>query len=259
MVMVFVPVGQFEMEGYVDGAFDVMPAHTIYVDAFWIDQTEVTNEMFARFIKTTDYVTDAEKARFFLLNIVVACFIVPNHKMYLSLKKMVRKTWIVFLATATVFIIQAASKDDITRVREATERFHRTPAARAAGYDLILGLDDCFQNYGVGGRGYYYINTNLLDTTVDLLQPEAIVYASDTNGSIELGAVGYMVPAAAWDSEYIKPPQVLGQRFHLNARLGMYVLHAWIWKNNPSGMFEDWNPDVSCPNPLNWDVPFRGR
>ena len=62
MVMVFVRAGQFEMGGYVDGTYDTMPAHTIYLDDFWIDQTEVTNEMFARFVQSTGYVTDAEKA-----------------------------------------------------------------------------------------------------------------------------------------------------------------------------------------------------
>lgn len=36
------------------------------------------------------------------------------------------------------------------------------------------------------------------------------------------------------------------QTFHLNEGLGVYVLHAWIWANNLSGMFEDWNPRVSC-------------
>jgi formylglycine-generating enzyme required for sulfatase activity len=60
MVMVFVPAGQFEMGGYVDGASDTMPAHTVYLDGFWIDQTEVTNEMFAKFVESTGYVTDAE-------------------------------------------------------------------------------------------------------------------------------------------------------------------------------------------------------
>jgi hypothetical protein len=25
-----------------------------------------------------------------------------------------------------------------------------------------------------------------------------------------------------------------------------YELHVWAWKNNPSGMFTDWNPNVSC-------------
>ena len=33
----------------------------------------------------------------------------------------------------------------------------------------------------------------------------------------------------------------------LNPALGRYILHAWIWKPNPAGMFENWNPDVSCP------------
>src|SRR5687767_86036 len=61
MVMVFAPAGQFEMGGYVDGAYDTMPAHIVYLDDFWIDQTEVTNEMFAKFVESTGYVTDAEK------------------------------------------------------------------------------------------------------------------------------------------------------------------------------------------------------
>jgi|RhiMetdeSRZDD1v2_1073273.scaffolds.fasta_scaffold481249_2 hypothetical protein len=93
----------------------------------------------------------------------------------------------------------------------------------------------------------------------DLLHPEAIIYAPNLNGSIQLGAVEYMVPAAMWDAENTNPPQVLGQSFHLHERLRMYVLHSWIWKDNPSGIFEDWNPDVSFPMPLKWDGPMRWR
>jgi hypothetical protein len=37
----------------------------------------------------------------------------------------------------------------------------------------------------------------------------------------------------------------LGIEFHSNGA-GLYVLHAWVWKNNPSGLFEDWNPAVTC-------------
>jgi formylglycine-generating enzyme required for sulfatase activity len=62
MVMVFVPAGEFTMGGNVDDAYDTMPAHTVSLDDFWIDQTEVTNEMFARFVESTGYVTDAERA-----------------------------------------------------------------------------------------------------------------------------------------------------------------------------------------------------
>jgi len=25
-----------------------------------------------------------------------------------------------------------------------------------------------------------------------------------------------------------------------------YSLHAWIWKHNPKGTFEQWNPQVHC-------------
>jgi len=69
MVMVYVPAGQFEM-GMSDaqleqalracneisddcereGFKDKQPAHTVALDAFWIDQTEVTNLQFARFL-----------------------------------------------------------------------------------------------------------------------------------------------------------------------------------------------------------------
>jgi len=49
MVMVYVPAGDFQM-GSENGDDDEMPVHTVYLDAFWIDQTEVTNEMFAAFL-----------------------------------------------------------------------------------------------------------------------------------------------------------------------------------------------------------------
>lgn len=61
MVMVLVPGGEFKMGGYVEGVYDTMPVHTVYLDDFWIDQTEVTNEMFGRFVESTGYVTDAER------------------------------------------------------------------------------------------------------------------------------------------------------------------------------------------------------
>ena len=61
MGMVFIPAGQFEMGSDVDGVSDTLPRHNVHLDEFWIDQTEVTNEMFTRFVQGTGYVTDAEK------------------------------------------------------------------------------------------------------------------------------------------------------------------------------------------------------
>jgi len=115
------------------------------------------------------------------------------------------------------------------------------------GYNLVAGLDQCFFNPGVGGMGYHLINGSLLDTTVEALRPEALVYQPGPDGRLHLGAVEYIVPAAAWDAEgHGHLPQVLGQTFHLNAPLGVYVLHVWTYNHNPAGIFQDWNPTVGC-------------
>ncbi|HRQ25217.1 MAG TPA: SUMF1/EgtB/PvdO family nonheme iron enzyme, partial [Anaerolineales bacterium] len=47
MVMVFVPAGEFTM-GSDAGDDDEKPVHQVYLDAFWMDQTEVTNAMYAK-------------------------------------------------------------------------------------------------------------------------------------------------------------------------------------------------------------------
>jgi formylglycine-generating enzyme required for sulfatase activity/tRNA A-37 threonylcarbamoyl transferase component Bud32 len=60
MVMIYVPAGDFEM-GSTNGESDEEPVHTVYLDTFWIDRTEVTNSMFQAFVDATGYKTDAEK------------------------------------------------------------------------------------------------------------------------------------------------------------------------------------------------------
>jgi len=47
MVMVFVPAGEFRM-GSNAGDSDEIPVHQVNLDAFWIDQTEVTNAMYTK-------------------------------------------------------------------------------------------------------------------------------------------------------------------------------------------------------------------
>ena len=68
--MVWIPGGEFSM-GAIDppavdqvgmhAAADARPIHRVYVDGFWMDKTDVTNEEFARFVKATGYVTVAER------------------------------------------------------------------------------------------------------------------------------------------------------------------------------------------------------
>jgi serine/threonine-protein kinase len=47
MTMVFVPEGKFTM-GSDNGEADEKPIHQVYLDAYWIDKTEVTNAMYAK-------------------------------------------------------------------------------------------------------------------------------------------------------------------------------------------------------------------
>ena len=46
MVMVYIPAGDFSM-GSQSGAFAELALHTVWLDAYWIDKTEVTNAMVA--------------------------------------------------------------------------------------------------------------------------------------------------------------------------------------------------------------------
>jgi formylglycine-generating enzyme required for sulfatase activity len=53
MVMVYVPAGTFLMGSAEDDAFalsDEKPQREVYLDAYWIDRTEVTHEMYAAFL-----------------------------------------------------------------------------------------------------------------------------------------------------------------------------------------------------------------
>jgi formylglycine-generating enzyme len=68
--MVWIPGGEFSMGsdsasegmcGLPGVTGDALPVHRVYVDGFWMDKTEVTNEQFEKFVKATGYITVAER------------------------------------------------------------------------------------------------------------------------------------------------------------------------------------------------------
>lgn len=60
--MRFIPAGEFMMgAGDDEGREDEYPQHRVRLDSFWMDDHEVTNAEFARFIKATGYITIAER------------------------------------------------------------------------------------------------------------------------------------------------------------------------------------------------------
>jgi formylglycine-generating enzyme required for sulfatase activity len=67
MTMIYIPAGEFTM-GYskediarLTNSNIQFVGHKVLVEGYWMDKTEVTNDMFTKFINETKYITDAEK------------------------------------------------------------------------------------------------------------------------------------------------------------------------------------------------------
>lgn len=162
------------------------------------------------------------------------------------MKKIFVITIVVLVALLAMAItVAAGGQSDLAQVRAATAQFQRSEAAEMAG-DVNVNVGECVAHPELGAMGYHFVNFGLVDLELDALQPEILVYAPSPSGKLKLVAVEYAVPIEPWDAIHSNPPMVLGQHLHANPFLGLYVLHAWIWQNNPAGMFEDWNPSVSC-------------
>jgi hypothetical protein len=170
-----------------------------------------------------------------------------------------------FLLVAMLIPIPAGARErheadlrtQLAEVRQATAQFQRVEAAEAAGYELgyvngdgVRIITGCIAHPTDGAMGYHYFNKDLVDDlTVDPLKPEGLVYAPTPSGELKLVSVEYVVPGANSNPPGVsEPPNVLGMDMHiLVPAVGFYILHAWIWHRNPSGMFSDWNPRVTCP------------
>ena len=156
------------------------------------------------------------------------------------------KGFFFMLGLMGILMMGANKQNELAQLRLEATRFQSLETAQAAGYGPVFGVDQCFSHSGLGGLGYRYINANLIDTKVDILQPEVLIYIPGPNGTLRLGAVEYVVPVSTWNATNTGWPQIMGHQFHLNSSQNVYVLHIWVWENNPSGMFEYWNPMVSC-------------
>lgn len=141
----------------------------------------------------------------------------------------------------------AAAKVDseLQPVRAAMARFSSFEQAKKADYTYLFN-GACFADPTAGAMGYHYVNTALLDATVDAMAPEAVMYEPQANGSLKLVGLEYVVPKPAWTGD--APPRLFGQDYSYNATFDLYTLHVWLYQANPAGMFTGWNPTVTCAN-----------
>jgi hypothetical protein len=161
---------------------------------------------------------------------------------------------VIIALTLAVPMTALASSDvrsDLAQVRAATARFHDFNVADDAGYGLLHMCTD--HEGGLGAMGEHYVNGGaVMDTVFDLRTPEVLVYEPTPNGRMRLVAVEFVVFAEPWDAISASPPELFGRELSLVPapnRYGVpafYQIHVWLWRNNPSGMFSDWNPSVSC-------------
>lgn len=158
--------------------------------------------------------------------------------------RMVAATLGAALALAVLPAASAGATDRalLAQVRQATVQFHDLQTAIDAGYEQFL---PCFDDGVSSGMGQHFAKMSLIDGVADALHPEVLVYEPH-NGRYQLVAVEYVIPQSAWTSE--EAPMLFGEHFHTNDTLGIWALHAWIWRGNPGGVHDDFSPNVRmCP------------
>jgi hypothetical protein len=148
--------------------------------------------------------------------------------------------------------VQAAGQGDqsklVQMVREATKQYLNVNNAIKDGYEPFLG---CVSGSDHGAMGIHYVNGNLLNGTIDVAHPQALIY-EPSNGQMKLVGVEFITLASTWLQSNSSPPVLEGQvflyvdspnRFNIPA---FFELHVWAWRDNPQGDFVDWNNHVTC-------------
>jgi hypothetical protein len=153
----------------------------------------------------------------------------------------------------------AGTRHDVRAARAATAQFKSVAAAKAAGYAKLKDAQGiaCIAMPGMGGMGVHFAKGALVgDPAIHLRHPEAVVYRITASGHKKLAALEYVVLRKDWRKVHglnAPRPRLYGHRFNFSPagnRFGLppyYSLHAWIWYDNPAGMFKMWNPRVHCP------------
>ena len=145
-------------------------------------------------------------------------------------------------ASLAATILLAACSDEPTapqdveldRARLATVRYAELSAAIADEYADI--------NVVMPNMGRHYMKQSLVDERFEVDKPEILVYATE-GGKTQLVAVEYAVPldrSAAAPSGFTGADDVWDR----NTGFQLWLLHAWVHRNNPSGVFNSTNPQV---------------
>jgi hypothetical protein len=173
----------------------------------------------------------------------------------------------------------AGGEPTLEEVRRVTERFKDVNVALAEGYVRdpmnvcdtagIMGRPD-----SLGAMGIHFFRPDLLGITAppsprvtgtgthtDFRQPSILIYEPKADGSLELVAVENLVFADAWRAAgHTEPPTFHGMPYdsmvddpatstdEAHMFEPHFDRHVWIHRENPNGVFAQFNPAVSCAN-----------
>ncbi len=180
-------------------------------------------------------------------------------------------------AQALALGIRTDREPDLATVRASTDRFRDVNVALAEGYVRDpMNLCDTAEMLGrpaaLGVMGVHYARPDLLGITgppnprvngtgthTDFTRPAILIYEPQADGSLQLVAVENLVFVAAWEAAgNTAPPTFMGRPFDLMAddpgtavdEAHMfephYDRHVWLYRDNPNGIFAQFNPNVSC-------------
>jgi hypothetical protein len=149
-----------------------------------------------------------------------------------------------------------AQKAQLDAMRQALAKY-KDPYV--AVRDLYLSTVGCVHfdgskmeghiDYPKGAMGVHFVNVTVQGPP-DPMKPNVLIY-EPVNGKLNLVGAEWLVPLAAVNER----PSLLGQPFQgpmegheplIPKGFHHYDLHAWLFKDNPLGMFSPTNPDVKC-------------
>ena len=166
-------------------------------------------------------------------------------------------------------------------IRQATAPYRELTVALRDGYihdPTMMCVDAAMvgQPDSLGAMGLHLFSPGLVgihlpqptgqrltgdDAVLDWLHPEVLVYEPQRDASLQLVAVEYLVFEAAWrKAGHEGPPRFRAEPFVLmkddpatrqdesHMLDAHYELHLWVHRENPIGVFKEWNPRVTCAN-----------
>lgn len=154
-----------------------------------------------------------------------------------------------FIAPYTISCSNSTSGNEsdvdalLEEVRSVTQAFHNFDAAQAAGWSV--DLSGCVEHPEEGGMGHHFGRLEFIDGRVNHLEPQILLYEPTEAGGFAFIGVEYIVPFEILPST-ADAPVLFEQHFHQNPMLEIWALHVWTERDNPKGIFYDWNPTVSC-------------